>query len=284
MRHFMSEAEDFARLIAGILILVLLYGTALADPFDADGVLCLVNRDEKLSKDYEPEEMILPDVPTNKKSQAKSIYMRPDAARALEELFAGAKEDGYTLLAVSGYRSYATQRALFNRKVEEVGSREAAQRTVAPPGASEHQTALAMDVVSDTFRNLNRLFLETEEGIWVNDHCWEYGFIIRYRKEWSDVTGYKAEPWHIRYIGREHAEAVTRLNIPYETYAFTMRELPAYVLEEGSAALYIGLFNDLNSGDYMMAEVLENSDVTEDQRREALEEVTVCYLNASETE
>ena len=266
----------FMIFFALVIALVPLSG-ARAGAFDNDGVLCLVNRDEKLPKDYTPEDMVLPDVPVNKKNQADKIYMRPEAASALEALFAAAEEDGYTLLAVSGYRSYGNQNALFRQKVEAVGSREAAQRTVAPPGASEHQTGLAMDVVSDTFRNLNRLFLETDEGMWVNDHCWEYGFIIRYRKEWSGVTGYKAEPWHIRYIGREHAEAVTALNIPYETYAAQIRLLPEYVLEDGTAELFMGLFRDMEAGDSAMAEVLENSAVDLSQRMEALQEVTAYY-------
>ncbi len=263
-----------------LLILMLclsLCTCAMADSFDDDGMLRLVNREEKITKHYAPDDLVLPDVPTNKKGQKNSIYMRPEAAEALEELFAGALEDEYTLLAVSGYRSYSTQYALFQQKVESVGSKEAAQRTVAPPGASEHQLGLAMDLVSDTFRNLNRAFLETDEGKWVNDHCWEYGFIIRYRAEWSGVTGYKAEPWHIRYLGREHAQAVTELNIPYEEYAAQMRLLPEYVLTYGTAALFEGLYADLISGEYEMIEVLENSVFDAGSENNALQSVTVYY-------
>ncbi len=265
--------------VLAVLLAVILFPEAVhAGAFDPGGVLCLVNRDEKLAKDFVPEGMVLPEVPTNKKSQRESIYMVPDAAGALEELFAAAEADGYHLLAVSGYRAYSTQSALFRQKVQAVGSREAAQRRVAPPGASEHQTGLAMDVVCDTFRNLNQKFLETAEGKWVEAHCWEYGFIVRYRAEWKDVTGYSAEPWHIRYLGREHAEAVTRLGIPYEPYAAAMRILPEYALEEGTCALFMGLYRDISEGDLAMAEILENSDGTPQQRREALEEVTGYYL------
>ena len=142
--------------LALLLLLLLAPGPGIAGAFDPGGVLCLVNRDETLAKDFVPEDMVLPDVPTNKKSQRESIYMVPAAAHALEELFAAAAEDGYNLLAVSGYRSYSTQSALFRQKVQAVGSKEAAQRRVAPAGASEHQSGLAMDVVCDTFRNLNQ--------------------------------------------------------------------------------------------------------------------------------
>ena len=115
--------------------------------------------------------------------------------------------------------------------------------------------------------------------MWVNDHCCEYGFIIRYRKEWSDITGYKAEPWHIRYIGKAHAMAVTALNIPYETYCLYMRSLPDYVIEEGTAELFAGLCRDMMNGDDGMAEVLANSGVTPSQQQEALQEVTDYYLS-----
>ena len=92
---------------------------------------------------------INPDVPVNKKNQAEQIYMRPAAAKALEEMFAAAKEEkGYVLLAVSGYRSYGEQQLIFNNKVNAVGSKEAAQKKVAPAGASEHQLGLAQDVLS----------------------------------------------------------------------------------------------------------------------------------------
>ena len=134
-----------------------------ADSFDDDGLLRLINRWELMPKDYAPDDLILPEVPTNKESQKESIYMRPAAAAALEEMFAAAEEAGYHLLAVSGYRSYGTQSLLFKNKVNSTGSVERAQKTVAPAGASEHQSGLAMDVVSSNFRYLNRLFLQTDD-------------------------------------------------------------------------------------------------------------------------
>ena len=82
---------------------------ALASPFDDDGLLRLVNREEKITKNYVPADLTLPAVPTNKKDQQESIYLRQEAAEALESMFAAAREAGYTLLAVSGYRSYGLQ-------------------------------------------------------------------------------------------------------------------------------------------------------------------------------
>ncbi len=260
------------------LAVPLLFGSAMAGSFDDDGLLRLINRSETLPKDYVPEEMILPEVDTNKASQQESIYMVPCAAAALEEMFSAAAEDGYTLLAVSGYRSYATQSLLFKRKVDSVGSRETAQKTVAPPGASEHQSGLAMDVVSDTFRYLNRDFLNTPEGKWVSEHCWLFGFIVRYKDGWTKVTGCNPEPWHLRYIGVEHAAAVTRLDIPYETYAARARTLPEYVLTYGTADLYYGLIGDMLRGDESSAEELRRAEpLDEDARWEVLERITARY-------
>ena len=107
------------------------------------GYLALVNRDYVLAADYEPDDLVRPNV---KATNGSAILMRSEAAAALEELFAAAKDEaGLTLYAASGYRSYGTQSAIFERKIKNTGSREKAQRLVAPPGASEHQLGLAMD-------------------------------------------------------------------------------------------------------------------------------------------
>ncbi len=264
--------------IAALVVAVLLCTAfaASASVFDDDGVLRLVSRDHKITKNYVPADLTLPDVPTNKKSQKESIYMRDFAAKALEELFAAAKEEkGHALLAVSGYRTYGTQQANFNRKVEEVGSKEAAQRKVAPAGASEHQLGLAMDVVCENFRYLNSGFLDTEEGKWVNDNCYRFGYIIRYTKAWSDVTGVAAEPWHIRYVGNPSATAVHWLNIPYETYCDYAAMLPEYALTNGNPYLIYGAISLAMNGDYAAVEEMQNTDLTNPQ---ALADVTQMYL------
>lgn len=224
--------------------------SAFAASFDDDGILRLVNRDEKITKHYEPEDMVKPDVPVNKKNQEEQIYLRKEAAEALEAMFAAAKEEkGYVLLAVSGYRTYGVQQLLFNNKVASVGSKEAAQKKVAPAGASEHQLGLAMDVLSENFRLLNSGFLDTEEGKWLYQNCQRFGYIVRYKKEWSNETGVSAEPWHFRYIGVPHAIAVSELNLPYETYAEKAKQLPEYVLTHGNACLLYHLIYDAIYGD-----------------------------------
>jgi D-alanyl-D-alanine carboxypeptidase len=146
--------------------------------------------------------------------------MRPEAAEALREMFAACKEEtGKTLLSISGYRSYAKQDGLFQHKLRNVKKNvEKAMEYVAPPGASEHQTGLAMDIGQKHKETLEVSFAKTEGGIWCRENCWRFGFILRYGEEWEDVTGYKYEPWHFRYVGKEFAKEIHDANIPYETW------------------------------------------------------------------
>lgn len=212
---------------------------------DTDGILCLVNRDLKITKHYVPADLRMPEVATRKKGMEERILMREEAAQALEKMFQAAKwEAKYTLYAASGYRSYGIQQILFNGKVEAVGSRDAAQKTVAPPGTSEHQLGLAMDIQSPNQLNLNRAFGDTEEGKWVAENAQRFGFIIRYQKDWTKITGYAYEPWHIRYVGVAHAKAMHALQIPMETYIEHIASLPEYVLRGGTDYLFVGLVSD----------------------------------------
>ena len=134
-----------------------------------------------------------------------------EANAALQRLQAAAAE-GHDLPLLSGYRSFDEQVVLFNRYVRKDGL-ELAIRYSAPPGQSEHQTGLCFDVAS-----LYRTFATTEAGIWLNEHCAEYGFIIRYPENSEDITGYMYEPWHIRYVGEETAQAIMSQGITLEEY------------------------------------------------------------------
>lgn len=234
-----------------LLLLISLPAAAYCDSAmtQTGGILCLVNREASLDKTYEPDDLIKPDVPTRKDSLQDRIYMRPEAAHALEKMFSAAlTEKGYTLLAVSGYRSYGYQQVLFNQKKAAVGASKASE-TVAKAGESEHQLALAMDVQCADEPNLSEDFADTKEGQWVALNAHRFGYIIRYKDEWSDITGYAYEPWHLRYIGVAHATAVYLLDIPYEIYYEQMIKLPSYVIEEGNPYLLAGVIGDLIGGD-----------------------------------
>ena len=189
------------------------------DPTDT---LILVNKYNKAPA--VPMTLVKPDVPPTREAISENIYMQPEAAEALEELFTGAKEDGITLLATSGFRSYSTQKAIFERKLKTM-SEKAANASVAKPGYSEHQTGLAMDVegLSSLGMGLVDDFGETPEGKWLAEHCHKYGYIIRYPKGKTDITGYIYEPWHIRYVGKEAAEEIAALNVTFEEYILMVR-------------------------------------------------------------
>lgn len=267
------------KLILLLLILCLPLSALPVSPMtEPGGILCLVNRVSVLEKTYEPDDLIKPDVPTRKESLQERILMRPEAAHALENMFEAAlSEKGYTLLAVSGYRSYGYQQVLFNQKREAVGA-EKAPLTVAKAGQSEHQLALAMDVQCADEPTLSENFASTKEGQWVEENCHRFGFIIRYKAEWSDITGYAYEPWHLRYIGIAHATAVHLLQIPYETYYEQMIKLPAYVIEQGNPYLLSGVIEDLINGDDSVLALFPD---TPDNIEETLQKASLRYLPPS---
>lgn len=118
-----------------------------------------------------------------------------ETVNAFNGMVSAASIEGISLYQVSGYRSYYDQQYIYNNYVARDGKAEA-DRYSARPGHSEHQTGMAIDVNS-----LYQSFENTNEGIWLNNNCYKYGFIIRYPKGKEEITGYMFEPWHIRYVG-----------------------------------------------------------------------------------
>lgn len=177
------------------------------------GNLYLVNRNYMLAQEYEPADLTIPDV----LGAQNGLRLREEPARQLEQLFSAAKADGFSLIAVSGYRSFGQQSAIYERKIRNTGSEAQAQLWVAPPGASEHQLGLAVDLGRKADAKL-AAFGGSKEDRWLQEHAHEFGFIIRYKAAWMPITGYADEPWHIRYVGIEHASELVHLDMPLETY------------------------------------------------------------------
>lgn len=198
------------------------------DPTDT---LILVNKNNKAPA--VPVTLVRPDVQPTREAVSENIYMRPEAAAALEDLFEAAAQDGITLYATSGYRSYSTQKAIFERKLERMDEKQA-NASVAKPGYSEHQTGLAMDIEGETTKGtgLTEAFGESPEGIWTAEHCAEYGFIIRYPKGKTNITGYIYEPWHLRYVGKEAAAEITELGVTFEEYILAVRSERIETMQE----------------------------------------------------
>ncbi|MDR1447475.1 MAG: M15 family metallopeptidase [Candidatus Ancillula sp.] len=136
-----------------------------------------------------------------------------EAVTHLRQLIAAAQNSGdshasHIIEQWSGYRSFATQANLYSNYVASSGA-QAANTYSAKPGYSEHQTGLAFDL-KDSSGNLYRINdpVYDYSTDWVALHAHEYGFIVRYRDEWTPTTGYVGEPWHLRYLGVETATAV----------------------------------------------------------------------------
>ena len=213
---------------AGLMLLSVPLDTA-APQNNPRGDLFLVNRQWMVSEGFEPDNLREAQVPGSVRR------MREDAAEALEEMYAACKEEtGMTLISVSGYRAYRSQYNIYHRKLVRVKNNEAkAQEYVAPPGASEHQTGLAMDVGQKNAAALNEKFRNTVGGKWVAANCWRFGFILRYGETWEDITGYKYEPWHFRYVGKKFAKEIHEADIPLETWLIQHRmDLIADLLKE----------------------------------------------------
>ena len=224
--------------LLGKLVSVLAAGTMIlsgtleeaAPQHDANGLLFLVNRQYMVSDAFEPSDLVEAQVP----GQVRE--MRAEAAAALEEMYAACLEEtGAQLISVSGYRSYSKQDKLFGAKLQRVNNKvELAQEYVAPPGASEHHLGLAMDIGQQSKPTLNEKFAETEGGIWARENCWRFGFILRYGADWEEITGYKYEPWHFRYVGKELAKEIHDAGVPFETWLtdYRVRVLKDLLKEE----------------------------------------------------
>ena len=215
-RQLIAAAALSAALMEGAMV-------AGLPQLDVDGTVFLVNRQNMISQEYVPP-IAQVDV------TGQSRQMREDAAQALEEMFQAAKKEAkITLLSVSGYRSYSKQTLLHTNKIKSSGSIEKAEEYVAPPGASEHQLGMAMDVGGKGSSGLNGAFGKTKAGKWICENAHRFGFIIRYQQGWEDITGYNYEPWHVRFVGVEHAKAMYELQIPMEEY---IQSLQVKAIEE----------------------------------------------------
>ena len=129
--------------------------------------------------------------------------LRSDAAAAVARMFSAARAEGAGRMAVaSGYRSYETQYSVYWNRVATHG-RAYADRWIARPGYSEHQTGLTLDVapVGDPSCNAHTCIGSTPQGAWLARNAWRFGFVLRYESDYSTVTGYGGEPWHFRYVG-----------------------------------------------------------------------------------
>ena len=179
---------------------------------DADSIWVVVNKQRQISPlRYTPANLVFPDFPRPKTQNPFGLQLRQEAAVATVAMAKAMKDEGAgTLILNSGFRTYKTQQALYNRTRDTRGL-AVAEKLSARPGHSEHQLGLAADfsaraqgcVILTCFGN-------TEAGRWLEDNAHEHGFILRYPKGFRAITGFQYEPWHFRYVG---VELATELNV-----------------------------------------------------------------------
>ena len=133
---------------------------------------------------------------------------------------------GHTPMVKSSYRTQATQKQLYENKVSQwrsygysdTDARKKAATIVAVPGTSEHQLGWAVDIVDKSYQVLDEKQAQTPAQQWLMAHSWEYGFILRYPVDKSEVTGIIYEPWHYRYVGRDNAKKIFASGLCLEEY------------------------------------------------------------------
>lgn len=183
----------------------------------------LVNKNNVLDENYIPNDLVeYKEYNGEKIDSSHKTMLEKETMKAFFEMQKDALYNGYHIVVDSGYRSYDYQQTILNRFIQERGAD--AYNIVALPGTSEHQTGLAFDV--SFYRNGIYIddFDDTFPEIkWLHENCYKYGFILRYPKGKEDVTGYKYECWHFRYVGKELSNYMHDNNIlTLEEYYFNL--------------------------------------------------------------
>ena len=166
-----------------------------------------------------PEQYVPPDlVPASEAGYSADHRIRALMAEDLNGLRNAILEAGVPEVAIlAAYRSVADQQVLFDARVAELGFEEAAKGT-ARPGHSEHHLGTAIDVRPIGATDVDASFGETDTGRWLAEHAWEHGFVVSYPADAEDVTCYKYEPWHLRYLGPELAARVHASGLTLREY------------------------------------------------------------------
>ena len=175
------------------------------------GDLMLVNKYYKLTKDFKLDDI----VPISNQFAYEGNEIRKHVYERYRSMWNAAKEEGLLLIVNSSYRDYETQDAVWKDYAEANGE-EWADNKAARAGSSEHETGLALDIVTNNV--IMNEFENTEEFKWLQDNAYKYGFILRYPKGKENITGYEYESWHYRYVGEEVAKEIHDLDITFDEY------------------------------------------------------------------
>lgn len=171
----------------------------------------LINTKEIMSEDFMPNNVVkLGD----KVRGSSELLLNATVREAYLVMQADMEKESFTTpMVISGYRSYARQKQLYDAKVAEYGPN---QKVTAVPGTSEHQYSASVDISTDGTCQNN--FGELPAGKWIAENSYKYGFIVRYPEDKKELTGINFEPWHLRYVGVEHATAIYEMDVCLEEY------------------------------------------------------------------
>lgn len=179
--------------------------------------LRLVDLDHPLGEDFAPPALTL--VADNEQVDSR-------VAPELERLFADAKNAGYPIYFCSGYRDYDTQYTIYWNHIDsytaqgmtEEEARAATLLAVQYPGCSEHQSGLCADILESPDQDMEPYIGGSGLMLWLEQHCAEYGYVIRYPRDKTNITGIEYEPWHLRYVGHEAAEYIMNHGLCLEEF------------------------------------------------------------------
>ena len=188
----------------------------------------LVNKENMLSIDYIPKNMYIVDNNENNFRNYLIDNIKPmlriEVKPYIEKLIYDANNNGINIIVDSAFRSGNYQQMILDKLISEKGNE--AYKLIALPGASEHQTGLAVDFAiyeNDIYND--DIKEDDKEAIWLKDNAWKYGFILRYPKGKEDITGFNFEPWHYRFVGLELALELYQTNLTLEEYKKCVKSL-----------------------------------------------------------
>ena len=162
---------------------------------DTDDLLTLVDKKHYLAADFVPADIVALRPNDFYLLNRNDLSLRQPVEQALRKMALAAKTEGINLVVSSTYRSYDYQKNLYERNVRQLG-KAVADRESAPPGASQHQLGVAVD-----FGSITDEFAQTKQGRWLAENAGDYGWSLSFPDGYEDVTGYRWECWHFRYLG-----------------------------------------------------------------------------------
>ena len=189
----------------------------IAEDPDADWATVVVDTARRLPATYVPAD--LGQVADAGFAVGEGVFVRSFVVSDLRALREAAATNGTPITVLAAYRSFDAQQQILDQRITEFGEEEALRRA-ARPGHSEHQLGTTVDVTSDGLTDVDQAWGSSPTGIWVAANAAEFGFLVTFPEGSEDRTCYTYEPWHLRYVGRDLAAAVTASGLTLREYLY----------------------------------------------------------------